>query len=607
MFVRRLLLSSGSGRSSVPVRQKTVAAAGLIVMLASTGTNLLMAQTPFAPVSQNGARCSIADPGFDPNQVYDTIIVGAGIAGLGAAHELDKQNRSYLLLEANNRIGGRGFVGNISVGSETVPIDYGGAWLHGVPTNPLTPIVDAEGFQRYRSNLDVPFYIGSKRADKEQVKELEDATEDFERGIGMAASSQESQLALAEFACKGARDAATGKVSPAEVCLKTLRAVPDNEKVKQYCAVPSDIKLNKLCEYAETIQKTSDNSDQYLPRNSRFAQVIPLLAGSAGPLESAAELNKTSTVDSASFEAGEDDLTDKGMGNFVVQYGSKTPVCLNARVNRVQYSTPQGEPAPVVVSVNGQNYLAKSVLVTVSVGVLQKMDPVSKKPLFEFAPSLPEEKQVAIKNIAMGSMQKVILPFKSNIFTSEKDNSWVVYQGKLPQPAIDFARANKLPMENGDTLVMAFVIRPLGKNIAIGFFGGDWAKALEGQCAGMESTSGPAHPCDQLALSISEEALSNMYTQKAVDDNIEAAGIQVTRWNLDPTSWGAYSIANPGEWVNHKILAEPVEDAGKVKRLFFAGEGTARAIYIGSYPGAYESGVRAAREINVMLLDEEEK
>ena len=161
-------------------------------------------------------------------------------------------------------------------------------------------------------------------------------------------------------------------------------------------------------------------------------------------------------------------------------------------------------------------------------------------------------------------------------------------------------------MEKGDTLVMAFVVRPLGRNIAIGFFGGDWAKALEGQCTGMESTSGPARPCDQLAVSISEAALSNMYSEDPVKDNIEAAGIQVTRWSLDPTSWGAYSIAEPGDWFNHQILAEPVTGTGDVKRLFFAGEGTARAIYIGSYPGAYESGVRAAREINVMLLEQEE-
>jgi uncharacterized protein with NAD-binding domain and iron-sulfur cluster len=44
-----------------------------------------------------------------------------------------------------------------------------------------------------------------------------------------------------------------------------------------------------------------------------------------------------------------------------------------------------------------------------------------------------------------------------------------------------------------------------------------------------------------------------------------------------------------------------------IKRLFFAGEGTAREIYNGSYPGAYESGLKAARDIHSTMLETEEK
>jgi uncharacterized protein with NAD-binding domain and iron-sulfur cluster len=44
-----------------------------------------------------------------------------------------------------------------------------------------------------------------------------------------------------------------------------------------------------------------------------------------------------------------------------------------------------------------------------------------------------------------------------------------------------------------------------------------------------------------------------------------------------------------------------------IKRLFFAGEGTAREIYNGSYPGAYESGLKAARDIHAAMLEAEEK
>jgi monoamine oxidase len=53
-------------------------------------------------------------------------------------------------------------------------------------------------------------------------------------------------------------------------------------------------------------------------------------------------------------------------------------------------------------------------------------------------------------------------------------------------------------------------------------------------------------------------------------------------------------------------LRKPVR-AGKgekaPKRLFFAGEGTALAVYNGSYPGAYESGLDAARAIHADALE----
>ncbi|MEU3597682.1 NAD(P)/FAD-dependent oxidoreductase [Streptomyces sp. NPDC006798] len=57
---------------------------------------------------------------------YDTIVVGAGLAGVTAARELRAQGRRTLLLEARDRIGGRirteEFAG--------LPVDLGGAWIH---------------------------------------------------------------------------------------------------------------------------------------------------------------------------------------------------------------------------------------------------------------------------------------------------------------------------------------------------------------------------------------------------------------------------------------------------------------------------------------------
>jgi monoamine oxidase len=94
-----------------------------------------------------------------------------------------------------------------------------------------------------------------------------------------------------------------------------------------------------------------------------------------------------------------------------------------------------------------------------------------------------------------------------------------------------------------------------------------------------------------------------MYGEAQVNEAILENQIHVTRWSLDETSLGAYSVASPGNWDKHEILGKPVGLEGDGRpRVFFAGEGTAHAIYDGSYPGAYESGMKAARDIHAEML-----
>lgn len=57
---------------------------------------------------------------------YDVIIIGAGFAGLIAARELSLRDRSVLILEGKDRIGGRTFTGHIDGGK----YEIGGTWIH---------------------------------------------------------------------------------------------------------------------------------------------------------------------------------------------------------------------------------------------------------------------------------------------------------------------------------------------------------------------------------------------------------------------------------------------------------------------------------------------
>ena len=73
----------------------------------------------------------------------DVAIVGAGAAGLAAARTLTQLGKSFVLLEASHRIGGRAYTEEILPG---VPFDLGCHWMHSASLNPFVKIADELGF-----------------------------------------------------------------------------------------------------------------------------------------------------------------------------------------------------------------------------------------------------------------------------------------------------------------------------------------------------------------------------------------------------------------------------------------------------------------------------
>src|SRR4051812_49274016 len=78
-----------------------------------------------------------------PSQV-DVAIIGAGAAGLGAAHRLMKSGLSILVLEARNRAGGRGYTVNPTPG---ITFDVGCGWLHSADKNSFVGIARKLGLE----------------------------------------------------------------------------------------------------------------------------------------------------------------------------------------------------------------------------------------------------------------------------------------------------------------------------------------------------------------------------------------------------------------------------------------------------------------------------
>jgi monoamine oxidase len=80
---------------------------------------------------------------------YDVAVIGAGAAGLAAGLTLQISGRSFIVLEARDRIGGRAWTDTATLG---LPFDCGAHWLHAAAQNPFTRIADRLGFA-YNSKL----------------------------------------------------------------------------------------------------------------------------------------------------------------------------------------------------------------------------------------------------------------------------------------------------------------------------------------------------------------------------------------------------------------------------------------------------------------------
>ena len=74
---------------------------------------------------------------------FDVVIVGAGAAGLGAARRLDRAPVEMLIVEARDRLGGRGHTIRPQA---DLPLDLGCGWLHSADRNPFVPLARELGF-----------------------------------------------------------------------------------------------------------------------------------------------------------------------------------------------------------------------------------------------------------------------------------------------------------------------------------------------------------------------------------------------------------------------------------------------------------------------------
>lgn len=261
---------------------------------------------------------------------------------------------------------------------------------------------------------------------------------------------------------------------------------------------------------------------------------------------SIAALSARSIAADASF-GGPDAIFPQGYDALCSWLARGLDIRRNAPVRALDRS---GKGVRVTLA-DGSIVVADKVILTVPLGVL-------KAGGIAFTPALPPDHDAAIAKLGMGLLNKHWLRFDAVRWPAEAD--WLEYVA---------------PAEPGRWGQWVSLARTTGAPVLLTFSGADPARAIE------------ALP-DRAIVAEAMVAARAMFGNSLPDP--QAA--QVTRWQADPWSCGAYSFSQVGSRPgNRRQLAQPIED-----RLFLAGEAVS-AEYPGTVHGALLSGQAAAARI----------
>lgn len=289
--------------------------------------------------------------------------------------------------------------------------------------------------------------------------------------------------------------------------------------------------------------------------DKRSSQLFHYVATLVFTHEHAADLNLLSldfiNISERSKVSGKNVLFAHGYTQILPDLVKNVPLALNQPVKKISYDA-QG----VDIYTNTNHFHADYVIITVPLGVL-------KAGAIQFSPALPPNKQNSINKMRMGVYDKVYLLFDKPFW--DKDSEWIGYAPQNPKETIDimnYYKVNKAPV------LLMFTAGSLAEH--------------------METWN------DEKIVAYMMNILHKIYGKNVPNP----LSYSITRWNRDPFAYGSYSFLPQGEKLNHfQILAEPV-----LNRLFFAGEATSNTDPA-TVHGAYETGIRAAREVMEVMTE----
>lgn len=559
-------------------------------------------------------------------QSLKVVIIGAGVAGLAAARQLQSFGAEVTVLEARERVGGR----VITYRKGQYLADLGAMIVTGLGGNPMTIISKQILMELAKVKQKCPLFESGGQTqiakEKDEMVEREfnrllEATSYMSHQLDLnflsgkpvsLGEALELIIKLQEKQVKETKLEYLKSISKLQEKLKAnqIQMLELQEKIKELHKqlkeaedqkVAKDItseflvrsktrdlrvackEFNTLKEEQESLdQKIKDlennpPSDVYL--SSRDRQILDwhfanLEFANATPL-STLSLKHWDQDDDFEF-TGSHYTVKNGYSCVPLALSEGQNVKLNTVVRQVKYSATGVEV--VAQNVKGQQpgtvtYKADAALCTIPLGVLKQAPPV-----LQFVPPLPEWKTSAIQRMGYGNLNKVALCFEK-VF-------W--------EPSINlFGHVGSTTASRGELFLFWNLYRA---PVLLALVAGEAAQIME-------------NVSDDVIVGRCLTVLRGIFGHNVVPQPKDAV---VTRWRADPWSRGSYSYVAAGSSGNdYDLMATPVTpspivpgappQANNLPRLFFGGEHTIRN-YPATVHGAMLSGLREAGRIADQFL-----
>ncbi|XP_052085769.1 lysine-specific histone demethylase 2-like [Mytilus californianus] len=436
------------------------------------------------------------------------LIIGAGVSGLSAAHQLNHFGVKTTILEAKDRIGGR-IHDDCSLG---LTVGKGAQIINGCDNNPLIVLSHQTGVH---------------------IKELSEKCCLLQKGGVKVEEKTDSQM---DFHFNAILD-----------------IIADWRRNKE---ILQDLSL--MDKFRETHQHFMDESQLTFTK-----QQETLLNFHFGNLEYACgtSLSNISTMNWDQNEdypqfSGRNVLLADGFSPILDKITENLDIVYNTEISSIDYSD-----KVVVKSSDGQSWTGDKVIVTLPLAVL-------KNGIVQFNPPLPQNKVMAIQQLGVGYMEKVVLQFKERFWSD------------ISSPAEVFGRVETEFSRRG----LFGIFHDLSKEIA----SGKSCYILSTHICG-DSVEILKQKSDEEIVAMCIETLSELFPKKKVPNPQKYL---VTRWYKDKYVQMAYSHIPVGASGDlYDDIAEDVQG-----KIFFAGEATNRQ-HPQSVTGAYISGMREAEKV----------